>query len=226
MSRTILDRLLEQRRKANGRRFDRSHGIETTGRVSREQLIGMPAELRDCAGEYRPTNPALLRRIVRQSRLDPGLFNFVDLGCGKGRALIAAASYGFNSVLGVEAEEGLFRIARENGVRWRGEDRLKVVHADARTVDWPDGNLFVFMYSPFRGRIFEEVGERLAAVAREPGRAVVIAYSADWEAAVLERLGCFTRVRLRRLQFWARSTVSLFYNRRAMGLRRGTGGQA
>ena len=220
MSPTVIDRILSGRRYLRGRRFDRRHGTETTERVSREDLTGILPELREHAGEYAPTDPSLLGRIIRKSGVDPTAFTFVDLGCGKGRALIAAQDHGFRSVVGVEADEALYQTARQNLDRSaKLQGRASVVHGDARTVDLPDGNLFIFMYSPFRGPIFKHVAERLAALAREPGRAMVVAYSADWEGDVLERTGCFTRVRMRRRQFWAPSTVSLFFNEAANHLR-------
>src|SRR5699024_10596443 len=118
---------------------------------------------------------ALIRRIVRQSRIDPRQFAFVDLGCGKGRVLIAAADFSFRSILGIEADAALCEIARRNLKRVRhGPGAVaSVIHADARTADLPEGNLFIFMYSPFRGPVFETVARRLAGMASEPGRAMV-----------------------------------------------------
>lgn len=222
MSATIIDRLFQARRLFQGRRFDRRHGVETVNTVTRDGLTGMAPELRAHAGEYIPTNPALFRRMVRKSGIDPSRFTFVDLGCGKGRIVIAAADYPFKAILGVEADLAIFRAAQDNLKRWRKGDarrRARVVHADARTFEWPKGDLFIFMYSPFRGPIFKQVAKRLAAVAGEPGRAVVIAYSRDWEAAALERTGRFKRVRMKRLQFWAPSSVSFFYNEAADRMR-------
>ena len=221
--RTILDRLFPGRRHRRGLRFDRLHGIETSETVTRDGLTGMSAELREHAGEYIPTNPALFKRMMRKSGVDTSSYSFVDLGCGKGRIVIAAADYSFKAVLGVEADAALYEAAQENLKRWRQSDmrrRAQVVHADARTFDLPEGNLFIFMYSPFRGPIFEEVAKRLAAVAGEPDRAMVIAYSSDWEAEALERTKRFTRVRMRRWQFWAPPSVSFFYNETANRLRR------
>lgn len=215
MTLTIIDRLLALRKQWAGRRFDRRLGIETNEKVGRQGLTGMSAELREHAGEYAPSDPALFRRIVKQSGIDPTSFTFIDLGCGKGRTMISAADYPFKEIIGVEADDALCRVAKQNLRRWgegRSDRRLKVVHADARNFQWPKGHLFVFMYSPFSGPIFRQVAERLAAAAGQPGRAMVIAYSADWEAEALERTGCFTRVRMRRRKFWAASTVSFFYN--------------
>jgi SAM-dependent methyltransferase len=223
MTSTIIDRVLAFRKEWAGRRFDRRLGIETNEKVSRQGLTGMSTELREHAGEYAPTKPALFRRMVRKSAIDPNCFTFIDLGCGKGRIMIAAAEYPFREIIGVEADIALYRVAKQNVNGWRegrSDRRLKVVHNDARTFKWPKGNLFVFMYSPFSGRVFQQVAERLAAAAGEPGRAVVIAYSADWEAEALERAGCFTRVRMRRRKFWAAPTVSFFYNDLANQMRR------
>jgi hypothetical protein len=183
----------------------------------------MAPELRAHAGEYMPTPIALFRRIIRKSRVDPRDFNFVDLGSGKGRIVLAAADYPFRSILGVEADAALHQLAMRNlAARIEGAagPPMKIAHADARTADLPDGNLFIFMYSPFRGPVFQEVASRLTALGREPARAIVIAYSADWEGDELERTRVFTRVRMRRRQFWAPPTVSLFYNDVALSIRR------
>jgi predicted RNA methylase len=224
MGRTILDRLIPGRGQRSGRWFDRLHGVETSKTVARDGLTGMSAELREHAGEYIPTNPALFRRIMRKSGIEPSSFTFVDLGCGKGRIVIAAANYAFRAIVGVEADAALYAVAQQNLRRWGQGDsrrrRAQVVHADARTFELPEGNIFVFMYSPFRGRIFDEVAKRLATAAGDPDRAVVIAYSSDREAEALERTGRFTRVQMRRRQFWAPPSVSFFYNEAANRLRR------
>lgn len=211
------------RRRRLGQDFDRKHGIETTFTVSRDGLVGMPADVRAFAGDYVPTNLSLFRRVVRKSGVDPSGFTFVDLGSGKGRIVLAATHYPFTAVLGVEADANLHRIALNNLERWRGAEdcrRVTLVNADARTAELPKGDLFIFMYSPFRGSIFEQVAERLAALAGERQRAVVIAYSADWEADILVSTGAFIRVPMRRRQFWKPPTVSFFYNQVAYDMRR------
>ncbi len=223
MKRTILDRFLPDPRYRLGLRFDRLHGIETTEIVTRDSLTGMSAELREHSGHYIPTNPGLFKRMMRKSGIDASGFTFIDLGCGKGRILIAAAAYSFDEIIGVEADAVLYEAAQENlNNSQQGETRrrTRVIHADARTFALPKGNLFIFMYSPFRGPIFDEVAKHLGAAAAEPGRAVVVAYSSDWEAEALERTKRFTRRRMRRRQFWGHSSVSFFYNEAANRLRR------
>jgi SAM-dependent methyltransferase len=226
MAATILDRLFSNRRHRLGRRFDRLNGVETSGIIRRDAFTSMPLELRAQAGDYVPSDPSLIRRIVRWSGVDPSVFTFVDLGCGKGRAIIAAAEFPFNALVGIEADAGLCAIADRNLGLCRRPDvrhRTIILNSDARTFDVPEGNLFVFMYAPFHGAIFEAVAGRLTTIASEPDRAVVIAYSADWEGDLLERTGRFIRRRLPRKQFWAPSSVSLFYNEHADRMRRRLG---
>ena len=79
------------------------------------------------------------------------------------------------------------------------------------TLVLPEGDLFVFMFNPFSGPIFDDVANHLAAAAREP-RPVVVAYNNDKCGDVLERTGAFRRVRLKPLKFWTPPTMSIFYN--------------
>lgn len=191
--------------------------------LDRHELTGMPAEIRQHAGSYVPTNPAVFRRLVRKVEVDPREFTFIDLGCGKGRVVITAADYPFKAILGVEYDASVYETAKRNLDHWQethSDPRLKVIHGDARNFEAPPGNLFIYMYGPFRGPVFEQVAERLAALADEPGRALVIAYASDFEADVLDRTERFVRVRMRRRQFWARSSVSFFYNKAANLMRR------
>ena len=223
MSVTIIDRLLSFRKQWAGRRFDRRHGVETVAMLDRHELTGMPVEIRQHAGAYVPTNPSLFRRMIRKAGVDPRQFTFIDLGCGKGRIVIAAADYPFKAIIGIESDAAVYETAKRNLDHWQethSDPRLKLIHGDARNFEAPPGNLFIYMYSPFRGPIFEQVAERLGDLAGEPGRAVVIAYSADWEADILERTGRFVRIPMRRRQFWAPSTVSFFYNAPADRMRR------
>ncbi|HVM21985.1 MAG TPA: class I SAM-dependent methyltransferase [Sphingomicrobium sp.] len=214
-----MERVFSWRKRWAGWKFDRSHGVETRRKVACDDLTGMPSELRRHAGEYSPTHPALFRRILRKSKVSPRDFTLVDLGCGKGRILIAASAYPFRCVVGVEADQLLYEAARRNVARAGIASDVALIHGDARTALLPEGNLFIFMYSPFRGPVFEDVARRLAGLALDPDRAIVIAYSADCEAAALDRTGVFTRVRMPRRIFWARSTVSFFYNEAANQLR-------
>jgi len=40
--------------------------------------------------------------------------NLVDFGCGKGRALVVAAHFGFQNIIGIDFAKGLCELAKEN----------------------------------------------------------------------------------------------------------------
>ena len=197
------------------RRFDERFGVDTYEPFDEQDKGGLPAELRASGLNYVPTSVGMFERIVRHSKVNPRDYDFVDLGSGKGRTLLLAAKLGFRSVAGVEADARLARIADSNVRSWvqkRSLIRPTVIEMDARQAPLPSGNLFVFMFHPFEGAIFERVAERLANAAREHGRALVVAYHNDVCGDSLERTGAFRRIHVRPLRFWSRPTISLFYN--------------
>lgn len=206
-----LGRLINRRRDLG---FDSKLGIETEGFE-----IG-PAALMDHMGPYAATPTKFFGRIIRATRIDPKQFAFIDLGSGKGRTLLLAADHGFPSVVGVEFDEALCVVARENIDRVAAGHGVRptVVQADARNAQFPEGNLFVFMFNPFSGPIFADVANHLAAAARE-SRPVIVAYNNDKCGDVLEQTGAFRRVRLKPLKFWTPPTMSIFYNDLAWKMR-------
>src|SRR5207248_5655427 len=148
------------------RRFDQLSGVETSESPEYGCPRGLPADMTPYAIVYQPTQIGLFRRIVRTSRVEPADFGFVDLGSGKGRTLLLASSCGFSPVFGIEVDERLCRISRENVARWtarRAGILPTIIQADARDALFPPGNLFVFMFNPFTGPLFNEVAERLGA---------------------------------------------------------------
>ncbi|NAZ86273.1 class I SAM-dependent methyltransferase [Kineococcus indalonis] len=96
------------------------------------------------------------RRIMSTPTVVPRESTFVDLGAGRGRALLLAARRGFREVVGVELDEALAEEARANLRRWssrrgtRGRAQtLRVVVGDAATFPPPRGPLLVFIANAF-----------------------------------------------------------------------------
>lgn len=194
--------------------FDRTHGIDTCGLVN-PGFAGMPEAVKRDGLYYVPIGTGRLKRLVRASRIDPSRYHFVDLGSGKGRALIVASRYPFKSIVGIEADHGLSEIARANAASWRRTHPsapLRVVEGDARTAELPDGHLFVLLANSFTGEVLEIVCNRLAALAATPQREVVVAYSGDEHAGVLAATGAFRREAIRPIRRWLRPSSSLFFN--------------
>ena len=166
--------------------FDRQNGTDTSGTVLVESIRGAgdhPAF--EHAITYAGSQPSVIRAALNAL---PGVTaaRFIDLGCGKGRALLVATEFPFRDIVGVELAEPLARIARANAtafaVRHPNRPRVSVEVADATSFPFPPGDLVIFMFHPFRAAAMSKV---VAAVERaidaEP-RAVYVVYDnpIDW----------------------------------------------
>src|SRR5713226_561215 len=85
--------------------FDRKYGIETRRTVWRKRVSIM--------GDNVNYEPVDLELFAHGIAFVPRV-TFVDLGCGKGRALILAHEAGFRNLIGVEMSPKLAAAARSN----------------------------------------------------------------------------------------------------------------
>ena len=81
--------------------FDRTHGTDTGGITA---LAGpeTAAASKGWGVHHQAMNPWHFERILGQSPLDPHRLSFVDLGSGKGRAVLLASLHSFRAPTGVE----------------------------------------------------------------------------------------------------------------------------
>jgi SAM-dependent methyltransferase len=159
-------------RKYQDRLFDYRYGLDT--RQDRVDYVArMPAASAEWAIPYEPIQAFMFRRILAELHVDRRDYAFVDLGSGKGRAVLLASSYGFAKVIGVELSTELHAIAQQNvrsfTSRARSVSPIELVCGDARTYELPRRNLIVFLYNPFIGEVLEDVATRLERfVSAEP----------------------------------------------------------
>jgi SAM-dependent methyltransferase len=159
------------------RRLDRRLGIDT-GRDP-HQVDLAPATAHGDGVAYSPTPTGPLRRILRALPVgDPAGFTFVDLGCGKGRALLLAAEHGYGRVIGVELDAGLADTARRNIKAYENASPgragvVEVVAVDAAAFVPPAGPTVVFLFNPFGEDTLRAVVDRIE---RSAARPVFVAY--------------------------------------------------
>ena len=157
--------------------FDEEHGVDTGGFRSWRDLQAGGANDPYISG-YIGIAPSIGRRVIGLVE-DPGQYAFVDLGCGKGRALILASERPFRRVIGVEIAAELADAAAANAeairARHPGRPEIEVVQADAASFTLPPGPLVLFLYQPFEMPVMRAVASSLAAsLAASPRPAVVI----------------------------------------------------
>ncbi|MGA9641361.1 MAG: class I SAM-dependent methyltransferase [Terriglobales bacterium] len=129
---------------------------------------------------YQPTDPAEFRAMMAALPIDFGEFTFVDIGSGKGRALLLAAEYPFRKIIGVELLAELHRAAEENVTAWKA--RSGYAHAieplcmDARDYLFPDSPLVVYLFNPLPDFALRQVMRNLEASWQRAPRPIWLVY--------------------------------------------------
>jgi SAM-dependent methyltransferase len=160
------------------RAFDRQLGVETSGIVRLHELA-FESEHKDLGARYQATAPDAFARTMEEVELAGGELTFVDLGAGKGRALLLASRLPFRRLVGVEFSPELTAVGERNVASWRartpGCPEIELRCQDAATYDFPDEPLLVYMYNPFEEPLMLEVlGNLRASLQRSPRRVVLV----------------------------------------------------
>ena len=161
------------------RGFERWYGIDTSGHAYLDEL--------GVAGQGRAFYEGIawipLRRALRS--LEPGPDDvFVDLGSGRGQALVVAGQLPMRRVIGVELAEQLTHDAERNIATARPKLRARdfeLVTADALAWEVPDDLSIVFMFCPFTGEVFDQAMLRIFDSYDRNPRELHILYAYPWE---------------------------------------------
>lgn len=166
--------------------FDTEHGLETSGLISgRELASGHVHDLHSTA--YYGIAPSIFKTAISRWKRDSGStgcgiedYSFVDLGAGKGRAVLLASEYPFRSVTGVEINSNLAAIAVQNLAKWKELGRahcpVEMVNQDATEFNWPPPPLLVFLFNPFGRKVLAKVLKSLKVHAEQSEKPVDILY--------------------------------------------------
>ena len=190
----IRDSTPERRRSRFGDiDYDCDHAVDTTW-----ARLPLSVRLREIFSErlYQPTVEEEFAAIMqRLADIDLTTFTFVDLGSGKGRALLMASMYPFARIVGVEVQPELEAIARRNiDVFARPSQLCRQIEsrcADAREYDFPPEDLVLYLFNPFPAYVLREVLEKLAASAASVPRRIFVLYNAPFEKQEFERIPAF-----------------------------------
>jgi SAM-dependent methyltransferase len=178
--------------------FDRRFGIETTTPVDRTDL-DIPVDLIDNIVRYDPIPVEGFRRMLGDLQIDYSAYSFIDLGAGKGRALLLASDLPFLQIIGVEISRELSEVATRNIGTYRSPNQrcreIRCVCTDAAEFEFPDGPLFVYLYNPFHLEILTTVMARLERSLRDSPRSIVLAYVNPAYRAYLDHIPWLRRLR-------------------------------
>ena len=183
-----------RRRMLQHQKFDLKYQVDTQIPVALADLE-TAAPGAKFANRYQGTPIAVIRRIIRRLKVDRRRFTFIDLGSGKGRVLLIAAQYPFESVIGVEFSKTLHDIALTNISKFiaagAAHTNVTSVNCDAGEFEFSAiRDKIVFCYNPFAADLMIRVLNKLDAPAHKRGK-TMLAYLGAMPSAVHEKLNRF-----------------------------------
>ena len=183
--------------------WDLKYHTDTFAWVAVERL-GIDTQLQAHAYRYQPSQAIPLRQLLRTLDIPPGKV-LVDFGCGKGKALLVAAEFGFAEVRGIEVSPVLCEIARNNCAAYRQKTntptRFVIVQADARQYPLADDEEVFFLYNPFDAAFVEQVIRCIGTSLHRRKRKIWILYGYPIHRATVEET-LPTGARREEFTFW------------------------
>jgi hypothetical protein len=161
-------------------RYERSFGIRTRGQIGRETLgISSPD-----SADYAPASYGGFFRAMRHVPEKTGAF--VDYGSGLGRILVAAATFPFSRITGIELSPALVERCRRNLGNAR---QVELICMDAARYRLPSDVTVIHFFEPFRGETLRAVATEIARSLNETPRRVWIVFANPWYMEPLMRAG-------------------------------------
>ncbi len=146
---------------------------------------------------YARIKPRIFAALMKDVPVDPADYTFIDLGCGKGAALLLALDHGFRSVVGVESNSRLVPIAQHNVEKYAAAKKIacqvEIIDADVVHYAFPDSPSVLYLYNPFGPDTLGAVVENLQSSLDRSPRDVVVAYVSPWHTATLDASGYLDR---------------------------------
>ena len=150
---------------------EKKYGINTTGADELKKLEHLGIDISH-ATIYMPASYKLLEEIFKQIDLNakpqtqnPKPFShFLDIGCGKGRALCVAAHHGYNKLTGIDLSKELCDAAEKNLSLTRKKIpgiNFTIINNDAFYFEIPADVDCIFFFNPFDETIMSGVVENI-----------------------------------------------------------------
>jgi|UPI00068B0175 SAM-dependent methyltransferase len=160
--------------------FDEEYGTDTSGLIWGEDLTsGHRNDLWSTA--YYGISPSLLTDVISSLNLHWERFTFIDLGSGKGRALLVASRFPFRKIIGVEFIPQLSEAAAANITKfsapWQACRNIEAIHGDATEFAYPSGPLVLYLYNPFLAPVLKKCLKQLAKSLEKEPREIYLIYA-------------------------------------------------
>jgi len=183
--------VLSKYHKLQDQRFDRRFGVKTMQGDS-TYFDSVRSNNIEFAVPYEPVQLHIFKEMMRHITVDYEKYTFIDLGSGKGRALLFAAQYPFKDIIGVEFSDELHKIAFSNIEGYlakTGKPNNFHLHCiDVDQYNIPDSNIVLFLYNPFFGKVMNSVLSKISQFLNKKNKDLIIMYRNPQCSVLFENL--------------------------------------
>ncbi len=152
--------------------------LHTTGfeQLEFNQPLSLPAFY---AYGYLPANYRLLEKVFKKINTCTHNGSFLNIGCGKGRAMMVAAHFGFTNIKGIDIAEQFCEHARSE---WKKKasiflnTRLQIICTDASQYIIAPQIQTIFLYNPFQQPLIDLLITRIDESIRKNSRTIYLIY--------------------------------------------------
>jgi SAM-dependent methyltransferase len=186
--------------------FDVAHGTDTSGLLSGKVIArGTEVAPGDLTAYY-GIAPSILRALLDlwlrdlhpTASIDRTVF--LDVGAGKGRAMLLASEYPFLRVEGIELNPMLATVARSNIDTWMASQQstilapLQLHEADATRAPLPREPILAHLFHPFENRLLRRFLRHVETDLTARPRPFDLLYVNAEHDSLIDRHPAFTRI--------------------------------
>jgi SAM-dependent methyltransferase len=157
---------------------EKKYGINTTGADELKKLEKKGIDI-EHATIYMPVSYSILEDLFEQVS-NKKINHFIDIGCGKGRALCVAAYYGCTKVTGIDFSKEFCETAVANLSKTKQQLpalNYTVLNNDAFYYEIPTDVDCIFLFNPFDAVIMSGVAENIIISYEKNPREITILYA-------------------------------------------------
>ena len=158
--------------------FDKRNSTDTKNNISRQELEMSDSEAQRHAIQYTTLPERFLRYLISHIGINYQEYDFVDIGCGKGRVLLVASSFPFRSISGIELSRPALEIAEKNIRTYRSADQkcfnIHIRKLDARCFEPDIANTVYYFFEPFDTVVLTAVLANLSSKLRGQGKMIYV----------------------------------------------------
>lgn len=173
------------------RKYEKKLGINTHSIVNLNSLT-LAGENSEQNHHYQGASYFILFSILNKLPEDIKNSNFVDYGCGKGRALFVAEQCGFTKLIGVDIAKELIDDANANKLVYQKKNNQSEFHFlfnDATTFQIPENTRVFYFFNPFGKDIMQKVIQNIKESLKQNPRKIYCIYLNPKYKSVFDRSG-------------------------------------